>query len=107
MWRAFLFCFVLFLFVFVFVCLIVCFPPFLSSAEVLSLSRFSVRYALGTRSTISQSTKFRTFFFHCVLLCQSCLLMYILEKINKKILIKSLNFAESNVHRKTDARGFL
>ena len=61
-----------------------------------------------------QNTELKKSVVQSVLLCLSCLFMYILTskfitnwKKNKQATkkIKSLNFAESNTHRKTNARG--
>ena len=58
-----------------------------------------------------QNTELKKSVVQSVLLCLSCLFMYILTskfiknwKKNKQK-IKNLNFAESNTHRKTNAHG--
>ena len=59
-----------------------------------------------------QNTELKQSVVQSVLLCLSCPFMYILtsefikkKKKKKKKRIKSLNFAESNAHRKTNAHG--
>ena len=65
-----------------------------------------------------QNTELKKFVVQSMLLCPTCLFMYILaskfikkkwkkikQKKKKKKKIESLNFAESNAHRKTNARG--
>ena len=55
----------------------------------------------GYKTNINQRTEFKKFVVQCVLLCLS----YLMEKINKKGKSRNLNFAETNVHRKTNAGG--
>ena len=60
------------------------------------------------KTKINQSREFKKFYImsNVLLLCLSYLLMYILEKkIEMKKKIESLNFAESNAHRKTNGHG--
>ena len=91
------------------------FPPFffIASRRSVQFELSRVKYetwffgVLDTRLVQTRAQEFKKFVVQFVLLCLSYLLMYILEKKNKKRKnkIKSLNFAESNAHRKTNARG--
>ena len=55
-----------------------------------------------------QNTELKKSVVQSVLLCLSCLFMFISttgKKTSKQKEIKSLNFAESNAHQNTNARG--
>ena len=54
------------------------------------------------KTELNQSTEVKYFVGQCVLLCLSYVLIYILQR---KIKNKSLNFAQSNMHQKTNAGG--